>query len=134
MASRLTSPARIAAALTAAVVAVALLAPACRMLSCDGGFTCGHPAPERSRFTSACGHEAPQPGDGGSCDDGTAMRHEDPAAPSAVRETVDTPFAVAVLPGGTDAGARAGIAGAPSAADEKPPTPPPDPLFGRLVI
>lgn len=133
MEKRLTSPARVAAAVTAALVAVVLLAPVCRMPSCDGGAACGSAAPERSRFKSACGHEAPEP-DGGSCDGATTMRHEDPAAPPTVREAADAPLAAAVLPGGMDAGAQAGITGAPRVADEKPPAPPPDPLFGRLVI
>lgn len=132
MASRLTSSARLVAAVVATVVVGAVLAPVCRMPSCDGGSVCGHPASERSRFTSACGHEAPEQ-DGGSCG-AVVMRHEDPGAPSVAREAADTQAAAAALADATPAERDVSAIRASLADSEAPPVPPPDPLFGKLVI
>lgn len=62
------------------------------------------------------------------------MRHEDPAAPPATHEAAGTQAAAVALAAATPADAGVSAVQAPLADGKAPPAPPPDPLFGRLVI
>ncbi|MBC7266573.1 MAG: hypothetical protein QMD76_01215 [Anaerosomatales bacterium] len=119
----------------AVVVLLSLLVPVCRMPSCgaDGcGGVVGH---ERSRFRSACGH-VPDSGarpESSSCDE-TAMRHDEPAAVAVRGNDAGGAQAAAVVAALDVAERPAGVGSRPADDAAPAPAPPPDPLFGRLVI